>query len=295
MKCSTKKIGIIGKQLPAEQREKRAQVKKIVNALKKWPKQNPWEVLLDPCIGEIMNEDGMEREKLIEKCDLIFTIGGDGTVLRTIYAVRKKSPKIVSINTGNLGFLTQVEPKNLETFLQKIIQGEYVLDTRSLLSIQVTRKEKKIIETLALNEAVINQAPFSRLLGLEVRIDGKKANELRADGVIMATPTGSTGYSLSAGGPIIHPEIDAMIINPLCSTQLSTRPIVIPGKSHVTIKIEEKTGEKTEVRITLDGQRSHAIEHGDEVLITHAAQKIHFIRLSEDNYYQRLREKLGVL
>lgn len=286
-----KKVGIIGKKLNPDQRKKHIITKKIVSILEK-----KFDILTDEYIAESINNKNRARKKsrqeIIEKTDFIVTIGGDGTVLKAARTAVEKNFKILPINTGNVGFLTEIFPAELPKAIKNIQKSDYTLDSRTLLSVRVKRKKKEIYKGFALNDSVINQGPFARLLTLSIQVDSQKAFRLRADGIIVATPTGSTGHSLSAGGPVIHPQLDAFVINALCPVLLSLRPIVIPDSSKIIIKIEEKTGLKTDVRLTLDGQESIPVEHGDEILIEKGSHQIEFIRFPGRTHYQMVEEKL---
>lgn len=283
-------IGIIGKKLEKSQKKKRAITKKIVKML-----ENHFELFMDEYIAEALEKNKhkyLTRPEIIEKSNFIITIGGDGTVLKAARTQVKKNFKLLGINAGNVGFLTEILPSELSEAIKSIKKSDYTLDSRTLLSVTVKRQKKQIYKGFALNDSVINQGPFARLLTLSIQVDSQKAFQLRADGIIIATPTGSTGHSLSADGPVIHPHLDAFIINPLCPVLLSLRPIVIPDSSRILIKIEEKTGPKTDVRLTLDGQESIPVEHGDEVHIEKADHHIEFIRLKNRTHYNLIEEKL---
>lgn len=237
--------------------------------------------------------------KFLQKCDMVLTIGGDGTVLRVgreIASLRRK-PFIVGVHVGIVGFLAELTPTNIENELKALIKGDYREDKRKLLEVEIFRGTasaagKKIFRSFALNDAVINQGPFARMLNLTIHINEKIMSEFRGDGVIVATTTGSTGHSLAAGGSIIHPSLDTFIITPLCPASLSMRPIIIPDSRTITIELTGRKPLQTEVRLTVDGQNSIPIQYGDRVFVKRTNSSITFLRSKDNNFYATLRQKL---
>jgi NAD+ kinase len=268
-------IGIFGKQITAENKEKAAEMKEAILMLKKYS----WEIFYDEYSAAVMKEKTPDtRAQIAKKVDMLVTIGGDGTVLKAVESITKKDQQVLSINIGNVGFLTETNLKNLKKVLDEIAKGNAVTDERSMIEVSVHRGKKEILKLHALNEIIFNQSPFARLMKMSIHVDDQKAATMRADGLIISTPTGSTGHSLSANGPILHPATDVLLVNPVCAVGLSIRPIVVPGKSKIRFELHEKS-EKNNTWMTLDGQRSHEIVCGDEVLV--------------QKFYQRLQEKLS--
>jgi len=223
------------------------------------------------------------------KVDLILVMGGDGTILRIVNQMHTFATKFFGINLGNLGFLSEIPPLRINKTLDKIFAGEYTLDKRTMLEIRLERSGKEVAKFMALNEVVISQGTLSRLINLKTKVDGKKLTNYKADGLIVATPTGSTAYSLSAGGPIVHPAIAAFIVTPICPNTFTQKPIVIPDNKKVQITV----GSEYElINLTVDGQRNMAIEYKDVIHIKRHGT-ISFIRLSNENYFKTLRMKLG--
>ncbi len=279
MNKNFKKIGIIS----------RSNLKKIVKILKNEKK----EVFLNKESGKLLKKEWLDTKELFKKADMMIILGGDGTILKAVSYTQKKIVPILSINLGSLGFLTEAEPKNLKETIQSALKGNYTLKKRELLKVKKYSNKKLTDTFLSLNEAVINQGLFSRLVELEVNIEQEKAIKVKADGMIIATPTGSSAHSLSAGGPLVHPELKAFILTPICSFSLSFRPIVIPNNKKLTIKVLTKRHEKYNLGLTIDGQVTIPLTYGDEVKIEKAKQSMHFIAIENKNYYKLLREKLG--
>lgn len=234
------------------------------------------------------------KEQLFKVCDLVVVIGGDGTMLKTAANVGRKPTLVLGVNIGNVGFLTQTDPQNLPSALDKIFANDYFIEKRSLLEVDILRKSKKIHAFLAFNEAVINQGLFARLIELIVEIQNQKVISFKADGMIIATPTGSTAHSLSAGGPIVHPALDAVIITPICPAALSLRPIVIPHGETIIIRIATQRSQQYDLGLTIDGQVTVTLQYGDIIRIHTSQRYFHMIHLEgAENYYKRLRSKLG--
>lgn len=237
----------------------------------------------------------LNREEILQKADIAIVLGGDGSILKTARSVGYHEVLVLGVNLGRVGFLTEIDPKHLKSALKKILkEKKFYTDKRFILRVTVYRNGKKIKTSLALNEAVINQGSFARLIDLRTEINQRKVAHFRADGLIISTPTGSTGHSLSAGGPMVHPDLESLIITPICPASLSNRAIVIPSERQIKIVIEtERKNEKTsEIGLTLDGQETFPLSFGDEIKIRRSGRVIQFIRLSESYYYRVLRRKL---
>ncbi len=228
---------------------------------------------------------------------LIITLGGDGTILKTIRLLPKnKKNLLLAVNMGNLGVLTELPPEKIWAGLDKILAGRYFLDNRFLLHVSVYRQGKKVLTSLALNEVVINQGCFARLITLKLEVNQRKVIQFLADGLIISTPTGSTGHSLSAGGPIVHPSVPGLLINPICPVQLSNRPIILPNNRQLKITLDRPNLRKqstAQAGLTLDGQVVFSLQDGDEIKIKKSKRKLYLIRLKPSGYYRMLRNKLG--
>lgn len=305
------KIGIIAKQEICISHKNNIQ--KIADFIAKAGKK----LFMDEDVASCLKsrEKSFTRAELLEKCDLILVLGGDGTILKTagympkmpkigksrpqkhLKNLSKNSPHvplILGVNFGNLGFLAETRPENLQEDLRKIFKNEYEIDERFLMRVNHLRNKKIINTFLALNDAVISQGAFSRLITMGIEIGPQKMVNFKADGVIISSPTGSTGHSLSAGGSIVHPSVQAFIVTPICTTTLSMRPIVIPneGEIKITIPALRRPGQNV-LGITIDGQTTVPIEFGDEIIIKKSSRPFHMARVKGGkSYYQLLRSKL---
>ncbi len=226
--------------------------------------------------------------------DLLLILGGDGTILRTIRELACFSVPLLSINRGNIGFLAEMNIGEVPKLLPKFLRGDGVIDERSVLHVHAMRKMKTIVDGFVLNEAVISQGSIARLIDLKTSVNGEPLTTFRADGLILATPTGSTAYTLAAGGPIVHPAVRATVLTPINSHSFSQKPIVIPGDHRVEVEILSR-GQKfgsVDVSLTLDGQIYVPVQSGDVVLSTLNAHTVKFLRRKKETYYATLRNKL---
>jgi len=217
------------------------------------------------------------------EADIILTIGGDGTILRTRSLIEDKEIPILGINMGTVGFLTEVDPENVFSALEAVLRGEYAVEERTLLSVYHNGELPS-----ALNEVVLMTRRPAKMLHIEISVDDEVVEELRADGIIIATPSGSTAYSMSAGGPIVDPRVEAFLIVPICPFKLSARPLVVSNKSVIRVKLLRKGKKAIAV---IDGQYEEEINHMDEVIFRKSGRKARFVRLSKD-FYRKVREKL---
>ncbi len=224
------------------------------------------------------------RRELPFHVDFLIVLGGDGTLLSVADASARAGIPILGVNLGFLGFLTEIKKEEIEQVLLDYLEDRAFVEQREMLEVSF-RGEAHLV----LNDAVINKSALARMISVRVCVDGQEISTIRADGIIVSTPTGSTGYNLSAGGPIINPMVSAIIITPICPHALAQRPIVIPASSEV--KLNLVSGE--EVYLTLDGQRGEGMEEGERVVIRRAEEKLLLVRPEGRSYYQMLREKLG--
>ncbi|MBI3336474.1 NAD(+)/NADH kinase [Candidatus Peregrinibacteria bacterium] len=226
--------------------------------------------------------------------DLLVVIGGDGTILRVVREMPEHLPPILSINKGAIGFLAEISFEEAHALIPHFLQGKGAIEERQLLHISAHRKNKKLFDGHVLNEAVIAQGAIARLLDLKTEINHEPLTTFHADGLIIATPTGSTAYSLAAGGPIVHPKISAMILTPLNAHSFAQKPIVIPGNQSVRVEVNKKVNKflDTEVSLTLDGQAYFTLLRDDVVEAHVSDRKVKFLRRAEDTFYGTLRTKL---
>lgn len=234
------------------------------------------------------------RYTKMQELDLLIVLGGDGTILRTIREMDDFSVPILSINRGTIGFLTEMNMKDAEAMLQEFLSGKGKTEERSLLQVQAKRGTETLWSGRVLNEAVIAQGAISRLIDLKTEVNGDPLAVFHADGVIIATPTGSTAYSLAAGGPIVHPQLKATIVTPINPHSFSQKPLVLPAENDVRITIMTKPNrfDDVQVSLTLDGQTYVTLKGGDIVHAQIAKETVKFLRRTEETYFSTLRSKL---
>jgi NAD+ kinase len=221
--------------------------------------------------------------------DLAVVVGGDGTLLAAARLLSDRQVPIVAINYGGLGFLTEVTREEMHPALERVLAGEFVSEERMMMDIEVTRKGQRLAAYRALNDVVINKGTMSRMIELEARVDGHYVSRFRADGLIVSTPTGSTAYNLSAGGPIIFPTVNAMIVTPICSHTLTNRPLVLPE----SVKIEIILGStQDDVYVTVDGQVGSRLQIDDHLSVERSSFTVKLVAPGDKNYFDVLRGKL---
>jgi NAD+ kinase len=232
------------------------------------------------------------RDELPATCDLIVVLGGDGTLIGMADRIAHSGADvpIVGVNFGSLGFLTEITLPELYPSLESVLAGTAQIDERMMLRSRTLRDGAVHADRLALNDIVITKGALSRIIELAVSIGDHPVMSVRADGLIIASPTGSTAYNLAAGGPILHPEVDALLLTPIAPHMLTNRPVVIPASSEVRVRPEMNSNE--EIFITIDGQSGHALHANDEICITRADHPLRLVRASTRTYFDVLRQKL---
>ena len=228
------------------------------------------------------------KAELPGQVDLLIVLGGDGTLLSMARAVGDLGVPLLGVNLGGLGFLTATTLEEMFPALEAYPGGRMAIEERMLLAARVIRNGQTLCEYAALNDVVITKSAMSRIIDLSVSVEGRYATAYRADGLIISTPTGSTAYSLSAGGPILFPTMDAVVLTPICSHTLTNRPIVVPG----TDRIEVTLLADQEVMATMDGQVGVGLREGDTVEIRKAASRIRLVRFPQKDFFSVLRTKL---
>jgi len=223
--------------------------------------------------------------------DLVISLGGDGTVLYCAREVYTYGTPILAVNLGDFGFITEISRDEWKDVLTAYKSDEYSLSERILLTLTLLRGGQELVSFVGLNDVVINNRGLSKLIRVRAFCNGNPIGVYRSDGIIVATPTGSTAYSAAAGGPILVPEIEAIIITPVCPFTLSNRPIVIPGESEIEIEVEHD--QKTDILLTVDGQNTADLLPGDRVKIKRAERKARLISSNRRNFYEVLRSKLN--
>ena len=223
-----------------------------------------------------------------EPYDLVIVLGGDGTLLAT---ARNLSPgvPILGVNLGNLGFLTEVGRGGLYPALVQVLAGKFEIEERSLLDVELRRASGGVLPFRVLNDAVITKSALARIIELTLQVDGHLIARYRSDGVIISTPTGSTAYNLSAGGPIVHPLLPVVVLTPICPHALSLRPIVVPDTGSIEVTLETQ---REEVYLTCDGQEGTSIGHRDTVRVTRSRSAVRLVKVETPSFYDNLRAKL---
>ncbi len=238
--------------------------------------------------------DYVDRDVLkngeIPKADAAIVLGGDGTLMRSADMIKEANIPILGINTGTLGYLTGAETNNLENAVKKLLTGDYRIEERMMLDVKVGDKSYDTV----LNDAVITRNGYSRIIRLKVRINGLEILTVAGDGIIVSTPTGSTGYNLSAGGSICVPEAEMIIVTPICPHSMSARSIIASAKDEITIEVpEEKNNEAPDLGMTLDGNAFIPLKAGDSIRIRRSASITKLIKTDEGTFFEALKRKLS--
>lgn len=243
-------------------------------------------------LADVSGRPVTTRDELPKACDVIVLLGGDGTLIGMAGRIADAGVDvpILGVNFGSLGFLTEITLEELYPSLQAVLDGTAGTDARMMLRSRTLRDGGVCHDAFALNDVVITRGALSRIIDLSIEIGGQPAMRVRADGVIVASPTGSTGYNLAAGGPILHPAVDALLLTPIAPHMLTNRPIVIPASSEV--RVSPATEGRDEVYVTFDGQSGHRIESDDVICITRAERRLRLIRAPTRTYFDVLRQKL---
>ncbi len=251
------------------------------------------EVLLDESTARVLPEHGLtvaSREEIGERCDLAIAVGGDGTLLAAARSLARHDVPLLGINLGRLGFLTDISPNEFEQKLDEILGGNYMVEERFLLHCSIIRDGEHISESEALNDVVVHKWEVARMIEIETWVNGQFVQILRSDGLIVSTPTGSTAYALSGGGPIMHANLDAIVLVPICPHTMSNRPIVVRGDSLIEVLVREDT--HSHAQITCDGQINLGLVSGDQIRIRKADHRVRLIHPAGHDHFNLLRAKL---
>ncbi len=270
---------------------KKVEIREIVPPLIEWLRARQIEVLIDKETGATIDstEHCLTRNELPCHVDLVVVLGGDGTLLATARALNRKPVPILAVNLGGLGFLTVLTLDELYPTLEAVLAGQYRSERRVQLDAEVVRSHEVLSTFLALNDVVLNKGAIARVLDFDAWVDGQFVSTYKADGLIVSTPTGSTAYSLAAGGPVIAPTVSAFIITPICAHTLTNRPIVLPDS--VTIEVAVKS-QRESVYLTVDGQVGIAVRSDDRVRLRKAASYVEIVQPMHTSYFEILRQKL---
>ena len=245
---------------------------------------------LDFATADVLGEgDGSSIAELAQTCELLVVLGGDGTILSTAHAMAEHMCPLFGINLGTFGFLTCMGPAEFRQAVSCIVAGSYQLSQRSMLHVEVVRAGEVVDQHLGLNDAVISRGALSRLIRLETKVNGALLTQYNADGLIVATPTGSTAYSLSAGGPLLTPDSEAFAITPICPHTLTNRSVIVGDKAVIEVRI---VNQLEEIYLTVDGQQAIAMRSLDSVRIRRAARTLPLATLRDLPFFELARRKL---
>lgn len=262
----------------------------ILKDLVAWLRERQREVVFDGKTAALLGEQAAHKKtEIASLADMVIVLGGDGTMLNAARLVEERGVPILGVNMGGLGFLTEVSLDRLYPALEKVFAQEFVLDERLMLRAQIHRHGEHVAQATVLNDVVVSKGTLSRMVEIQISIDGKFVTNLRGDGLIVSTPTGSTAYSLSAGGPIIAPSIQALILTPISPHTLTHRPLLIPSGAALEVTL---TSQDEGAMTTFDGQVGIAITQGDTVVINASPHRTRLIRFPDHTYYDVIRRKL---
>jgi NAD+ kinase len=219
----------------------------------------------------------------------VFVLGGDGTFLSAVRWIGNLNIPVLGVKFGKIGFLAETAARNLISAAENILNNDFTIKRRMRLDVQVKRQEKQIISQTVLNDVVINRGALARLASIATYINGSYLTTFKADGLIIATPTGSTAYSLAAGGPVIHPEVPGIIISPICPFTLTNRPLIVPDAIEIKLKLEKGA---SDIMLTFDGQEGLNINDKDTIVVRKGSHPLNMITLPDRNYFKVLKEKL---
>jgi len=247
------------------------------------------ELLAEPELAEATGWPATPQEEMARRAELILVLGGDGTLIHAARMVRGRAVPILGVNLGSLGFLTEVPRSELFTRLPEVLAGRSRLHTRMKLACRLHRDGKVIVEDEVLNDVVINKGALARIADHEVSLDGQYMTTFKSDGVIVATPTGSTAYALAAGGPILHAALECAVVAPICPHALTQRPFVVPADKVVNVVLRSPVAD---VYLTLDGQTGHRLQQGDRLEIWRSPNRAVLVSNPNIDYFGILRQKL---
>ncbi len=284
MKRNLERIGIVAKL------KQDKDVHQTVKDLIAWLAARRIEAILDAEIGSHLDHPHcLPKAELPAAAQMLVVLGGDGTLLSVARLIKGRDVPILGVNLGGLGFLSEVTTEEMFPVLQQVLEGNYSIDHRMMLKARICRQGTCILEESLLNDVVINKSALARILTLEVRVDGDYLTTFQADGLILSTPTGSTAYSLAAGGPIIYPSLSSILLTPICPHTLTNRPIILPVDSTVDVTLRS---EQRDAYVTLDGQVGLAFLENDVAKIEKSDYTVPLVRSHFKDYFEVLRKKL---
>jgi NAD+ kinase len=286
---SIKKIGVIV-------RPDQPEAIKLICRLIEWLKSRGIELFITPDVDRAQVEavtgcatPVLDKNQMAETVDLIIVLGGDGTMIATARLLLDREIPVLGVNFGRLGYLAEFRVEELIPAVELILKGEYRIDRRVQLSAELHREKSLKSKGRVLNDVVISKSALARIIEIEAWLDGRFVNSFRADGLIISTPTGSTAYNLSAGGPIIYPSMNAIVITPICPHTLSNRPLLVPDNAQIELYLKTPN---EEVVLTLDGQVGYSLEVGDRIVVNKSKTAFNLVQPANRNYFDVLRDKL---
>jgi NAD+ kinase len=262
----------------------------VVRDIAKWLQDRGVETLLGPEAATASDLPGMPHSELVEKVDLIVVLGGDGTLLAVARAIGERAIPVLGVNLGTLGYLAEISLDELFPTLEGVLADRLRIETRMRLDVRAERGGHEIGRYLALNDSVIARTALSRMIDLQTWADDVEVTTYHGDGLIVATPTGSSAYSLSAGGPLLLPGIGAIVLTPICPHALTQRPIVLPKVCQVVIEVLDTRG--GEVHLTVDGQVGCELQEGDRVSVSASDRSLQLLVPADRNRFEVMRNKL---
>jgi len=265
-------------------------VKNILTDLVAWLRERKKEVVFDAKTAALIGESASyQKTQIATRSDMVLVLGGDGTMLSAARLLEERAVPILGVNMGGLGFLTEITLDQLYPALEKVFAQEFMVEERLMLRADIHRHGEHVAKATVLNDVVVSKGTLARMIEIQILIDGQFVTRLRGDGLIVSTPTGSTAYSLSAGGPIIHPTVQALILTPICPHTLTHRPLLVPRGVALEVTL---TSQVEGAMATFDGQVGVALVQGDTVAVAVSEHRTQLIRLPDRTYYDLLRRKL---
>lgn len=245
--------------------------------------------LVEPHLGIPLGIAPVGNEELSKLADMAIVLGGDGTLIHGARVLRGRSVPLMGVNLGSLGFMTEIPVADAVSTLRTVLEGKAKIDSRMKLKCRLYRNEEVILEDEVLNDVVISKSALAKISAHETWLDSAYVATYLADGVIFSTPTGSTAYSLSAGGPIVHPSVDCVVVTPICPHALTQRPIVVPGDQIMSVRL---ASDLQDVYLTVDGQVGHPLKKGDRIEVEKSSHRLLLVRNQQLDYFAILRQKL---
>ena len=278
-------VGIIAK-------EAKKEVIEVVDSLREWTEKNGHSLVVEKETSKLLklSEKTARIDRLASQTDVIITLGGDGTLIRVAKFAAKTKTIVIGVNFGKLGFLTEIAPSQVIDSLSDVIDGVASLAKREMIQAKVVRKDKEIFSSVSLNDVVILKSSKGSLVDLDISKDDEPMMRLRADGLIFATPTGSTAYSLAAGGSIVYPSLSVLLVTPVCPHSLTNRPLILPMDDEYSVTIPDHD---EQLVLSMDGQEHLTLRPMDKIYITRAETSVRFVKSSTNSYFDILRTKLN--